>query len=331
MPGRSHVALITQPALQVRPYQLMHIVSKIGEGLDNDLREARLTEILAAVRANPEIPITLRCNVTSDFAYQNPGEGEDTSEGPLFNIQRDLRILQRLGLAPGDTRPAIDLFERLLERIETGQGILWFREATSEVWRGEPRESCHYETGRAKGLQAIIPGRTREEMARVKAESVAAMRKAEMLEIRPHHLMCMACFHGGQEELAPLAEDNLCEAIEVIHENPEIPIKLICGPCMICPPCPHLLLEKNQCIGGKSMALRDELKDLDVLQRLGLTYGDVLPARELFQRLFDRIHSTTEVCGHGDGIERSPEWRVCGGPDGDARYVRAREAGLGFL
>lgn len=323
--------MTTHVPLQVRPYQLMHIVSKIGAGLDDDLGDVRLTEILAAVRSNPELPLTLRCNVTSDFAYQNPGNAEDTPEGPLFNVQRDLRILQRLGLAPGDTRPAIDLFERLLQRIETGEGILWFREVTSELWRGEARESCHYEAGRSKGLQAIIPGRTREEMARVKAESVAAMRKAQMLEIRPHHLMCMACFHGGKEELAPIAEDNLCEAIEIIHENPEIPIKLICGPCMICPPCPHLLLEKNQCVGGHSMALRDELKDLDVLQRLGLAYGDVLPARELYQRLFDRIHSTTEICGHGDGVERSPEWRVCGGPDGDARYLRAREAGLGFL
>ena len=323
--------MITQEPLQVRPYQLMHIVSKIGAGHDTDLGEARLTEILAVVRANPAVPVTLRSNVTGEYAWQNPGPGEDTPEGPLFNARRDLRILQRLGLAPGDTRPALDLFSRLLETIETAEGILWFREATSEAWQGESRESCRYEAGRAKGLRAIIPGRTDEEMARVKTESVAAMREADMLEIRPHHLMCMACFQQGKKELAPIDEDNLCEAIEIIHANPDIPVKLICGPCMICPPCPHLLVEHNQCVGRGSMALRDELKDLDVLQKLGLRYGDVVPARELYRRLFACVHSTKEICGHDDGVERSPEWRVCGGPDGDARYARAREAGLGFL
>jgi hypothetical protein len=323
--------MITQQPLQVRPYQLMRIVSKIGEGRDADLGDARLAEILAAARANPAIPLTLRCNVTGEYAWQNPGHDEDTPGGPLINAQRDLRILQRLGLAPGDTRPAIDLFGRILENIETAEGILWFRDTTSDAWKGEPRESCHYEAGRAKGLRALIPGRTGDDMAKVKTESVAAMRAADMLEIRPHHLMCMACFHQGKQELTPIDEDNLCEAIEIIHANPDIPVKLICGPCMICPPCPHLLVEQNQCVGRGSMALRDELKDLDVLQKLGLSYGDVVPARELYRRLFDRVHSTKEICGHGDGIERSPEWRVCGGPDGDARYTRARETGLGFL
>jgi hypothetical protein len=36
----------------------------------------------------------------------------------------------------------------------------------------------------------------------------------------------------------------------------------------------------------KSMALRDQKKDLDVLQKLGLKYGDTLPARRLLKRLY---------------------------------------------
>ena len=78
------------------------------------------------------------------------------------------------------------------------------------------------------------------------------------------------------------------------------------------------------------MALRDELKDLDVLQRLGLEYGATLPASELIALLYERIPSTRLVCAHQDGVYRGREWRICGGPDGDPRYVRAREESLGL-
>ena len=320
-----------QKPLEVRPYQLMHLVSRLGEGRDRDLGDGRLNEILRAVRDNPAVPLRLRCNVTSTYAYQNPGAGADTPEGELFNVRRDLKILQRMGMAPGATHPAVEVFKRLLEGVPTAEDILWFEEATSEAWRGEPKEDCHYEEGRARGLGAIIPGRSEEEMAAVKAESVKRMYEAKTLEIRPHHLMCMACFYGDREQLAPIAADNLFEAIDIIHKNPEIPIRLICGPCMICPPCAGYLPKTGQCIAGVAMSLRDELKDLDVLQRLRLKYGDVLPARELYTRLFERIASTSEICGYGDGVARSPEWHVCRGPQGSASYQKARTEGLGFL
>jgi len=315
----------------VRPYQLVRIVSKIGAGRMDDLGDERLTAILQAVRQDPTLPLTLRCNVTTAYAYQNPGHAEDTPEGDLFNARRDLRLLQRIGLVPGDTRPAIELFRRLLDNVETAEGILWFDEINSNTWRGEPRENCHYKEGRALGLEAIIPRRSVEERAHVKETSVQAMYEAETSKIRPHHLMCMSCFYGGREELGPIDEDNLFEAIDIVQKNPEIPIQLICGPCMICPPCDGYDPPSKRCVAGIGMALRDELKDLDVLQRLGLKYDDVLPARELFTRLYERIPSTRVICGHGDGVVRGPEWRVCGGPDGDPRYVKAREEGLGFL
>jgi hypothetical protein len=318
-------------SMDVRPYQLVHMVSKIGEGCTSDLGDPRLNEILVAVRECPFLPLTLRCNVTSTYGYQNPGRDQDTPEGDLFNVRRDLKILQRMGLVPGATRPALDLFELLFRKVETDRDICWFPEVTSDTWRGEPRECCHYEAGRALGLSAIIPGRDDAEMAQVKRTSVARMYEAQILEIRPHHAMCMTCFLGGREELAPIDEDNLFEAIDIIQKNPQIPIRLICGPCMICPPCPHYHPRSGLCVGGHSMSLRDELKDLDVLQKLGLKYGDVLPAAEYFSRLYTQIASTQQICGHGDGIERSPEWRVCGGQGGDLRYVKGRGAGLGFL
>lgn len=321
--------------LTVRPYQLMFIVCKIGAGLDPDLGDERLTEILRKAREDPLTPISLRCNVDSLYRYQNPGRGADTAESEYVNDKRDLDILQRLGMAPGDTRPAIALFGRLLKQVETAKGICGFERSDSDTWKSSSGVTCEdYEKGRAMGLGAIIPPRSEEEMARVKEESAEATYQAEKLLIRPHHTMCMSCFYGrrvgNSQELAPIAADNLYEAIVAVQKNPEIPITLIAGPCMICPPCHNYDPKTGLCIDGTSMGLRDQKKDLDFLQRLDLKYGDTLPARTLFKMLYDRIHSTVEICGYCDGIVRAPEWRVCGGPEGDAGYVKAREDGLGI-
>ena len=318
--------------LDVRPYQLMCIVCRIGEGRKETLGDARLDEILTAVREDPARPVRLRLNHESVYRYQNPGPGEDTPEGELFNAKRDLDIIQKLGLVPGDARPALDMFERLFKDVAAAKGICGYETVTSDTWKGCPRAtSGNYEKGHAMGLNAVIAPRDKQEKADFKKNSVAAIYEAKTLRIRPHHLMCMACFFGGRgDNLAPIQEDNLFEAIDVIHKNPDIPVTLIRGTCMICPPCSRYDCKTKLCVGGHSMALRDQKKDLEVLQRLGLTYGDTLPAKKLYTLLFERIPSTLAVCGYGDGEERAWEWSICGGEDVNERYRKAREAKLGI-
>ncbi|NPV08219.1 MAG: hypothetical protein HPY83_09705 [Anaerolineae bacterium] len=316
--------------LEIRPYQAMCIVCRLAAG-ERDAGGGRLGEILRAVREKPYRPVTLRAQVSSVYAFQNPGRAEDTPEGELYNTKRDLDLLQRLGLTPGTVMPAIDLFDLLLRLVPSAQGICGYGEVTSEAWRGCPRaESGDYERGREKGLSFVIPGRTTEEMARAKEESARAIYEAEHLYIRPHHVMCMTCFYGGHlDNLAPIEEDNLYEAIVAIQRRPEIPITLIAGPCMICPPCHMYDPETNWCYLSVGIGLRDEKKDLDVLQRLGLSYGDTLPAREYLKLLYERIPSTRLICAYGDGIQRAYSWRVCDDPEGSERYRKGREAGLG--
>ena len=318
--------------LEVRPYQLMCIVCRIGEGRSEDLGDARLTEILAAVRSDRKTPIRLRCNVDTVYRYQNPGAGEDTPEGELFNAKRDLDVIQKLGLVPGDARPAVDMFERLLANVPTAKGICGYGTVTAETWRGCARaERGSYEKGHALGINAILPPRDEQEKADFKKTSAAAVYRAETLRIRPHHLMCMSCFYGARmDKLAPIKADNLFEAIDVIQKSPDVPVTLVAGCCMICPPCSHYEPETNLCLGGRSMALRDQKKDLDVLEKLGLKYGDTLPARKLYELLYERISSTRDVCGYGDGEERAPEWRICGDPEGNETYRKARAAKLGI-
>jgi len=319
------------PTLDVRPYQLMCIVCRIGEGRTRDLGVPRLTEILSAVRKDRRVPVRLRCNVDTVYQYQNPGREEDTPEGELFNAKRDLDIVQRLGLVPGDARPAVDMFERLLDTVPTARGICGYKTATADTWRGCSRaKSGNYEKGRALGIQAILPPRDPQQKAIAKKASAAAIYQAKTLQIRPHHLMCMSCFFGGAAKLAPLVEDNLFEAVDAIQKNPAVAVTLVPGPCMICPPCSHYDPATNLCLGGRSMALRDQKKDLDVLQKLGLKYGDSLPAGKLFALLYERIASTREICGYGDGEVRAREWSICGNPAGRDEYRKARAANLGI-
>ena len=315
------------PTLELRPYQLLCLICRSGGNPDTAANSDRLAEIAQAVHRDPCLPVTLRCNVTSHYRYQNPGADEDTPGGTLFNTRRDLAILQRLGLAPGDTRPAWELLRRVLEKILSIEGICESERASS----GCPSAGAgHYERGAARGIDALIPPRPAEEMARAKAESAQVVLQADALHIRPHHLMCMACFHGGRTEPAPLAEDNLYEAVVAVQRRPDLPITLEQGPCDICPPCPHFDPATRLCLRNNAMGLRDEKKDLDLLERLDLQYGDTVPARELFTRLFRTIRTTTEICGSGDGVARGWEWTVCGGPDGNDGYRKAREAGLGI-
>jgi hypothetical protein len=310
----------------------MCIVCRIGEGRAKDLGDARLTEILAAVRQDPKVPIRLRSNTESVYRYQNPGPAEDSPEGELFNAKRDLDVLQKLGLVPGDTRPAVDMFERLLANIPTSKGVCGYETVTADTWKGCPRAaSGDYEKGHALGLNAVIPRRDEQEKAEFKKTSVAEIYRAKTLRIRPHHLMCMSCFYGARmEKLGPIKEDNLFEPIDAIHKNPDIPVTLVAGCCMICPPCSRYDPKTNLCLGGRSMALRDQKKDLDVLQKLGLEYGDTLPARKLYELLYERIPSTRDICGYGDGEERAPEWSICGDPEGKETYRKARAAKLGI-
>jgi len=336
--------------LDLRPYQLVHIVAVLGAnpGCDAgelDFGSARLNAAVREMRALAYVPVRLRANVTSIYAFQNPGHDEDTEGGATLNTARDLDILQRLGLVPGVTMPAIDLFDLLLTAMPTVDDIVGYGEAVPARWAEGPAATADgvaamggsdaaeaYRQGVARGLGALFLLRKSEEMARVKQDSAKAMLEAKSLRIRPHHLMCMTCFYGGREgELAPIEEDNLCEAIVAMQRNPEIPVTLVQGPCMICPPCPYYDQAANLCYLHVGIGLRDEKKDTDVLRLLGLDYGDTLPAKDLLALLYERVPSTKLVCGYKDGIERGPSWRICDNPEGSERYRKGRAQGIGVV
>jgi hypothetical protein len=56
--------------------------------------------------------------------------------------------------------------------------------------------------------------------------------------------------------------------------------------------------------------------------------GATMNARELFALLFERIHSTRQVCGYGDGVVTAEEWRICGDPQGEPGYEKTRRTSV---
>jgi hypothetical protein len=51
----------------------------------------------------------------------------------------------------------------------------------------------------------------------------------------------------------------------------------------------------------------------------------------LFDLLFEKISSTTQICGFGNAVKTGPAWSVCGGennPDGNLQFKKARKTGL---
>lgn len=291
-----------------------------------DLQDAQLNELLRRVREDPAVPLALRANTTSHYRYQNPGTSDDTAEGKLFNVKRDLTILRLMGLVPGVVLPAIDVFIRLFDKIKSANGVCWSDETTSEIWRGcDAAAECAYDRGIARGIGLVFPPRPKAEMDAVKRSSARETAEADALCIRPHHLLCITCAYGRTGNLDPIAADNIFEVLDAMARNPMIPVTLVQGCCMVCPSCAAYQPDTGLCIGSSlgsiGIGLRDELKDLTVLEALGLEYGAVLPARDLFRELFGKVRSTNQICGWGDGVSRSPEWKVCGTPDPESREV----------
>ena len=315
--------------LTVRPYQLLCIVCSLGkdESLPNDMQ---LKKLIDRITENPDIPICLRCNAGDEFSYQDPGAEDDTPESLEFNRKRDLDLLQRLDLAPGSILPARVLLARVFKAIPSVAGICGYDTVTSDVWRGCPRaKSGAYEKGHARGIAAVIPPRSKEAMKKDKAASLRDTVQADAIRIRPHILLCAVSQYGSGIR-PPFEADNLPEMIQHILEQPDTPITLVSGAdWMMCGPCPDRVAASNACVCGAicSGGLYNEMKDVNVLQAIGLAYGDTMKAGDLYRLIFERIPQTAGVCALDSNIPDLSVWRdACGtASDPCPNYRKGRE------
>ena len=94
---------------------------------------------------------------------------------------------------------------------------------------------------------------------------------------------------------------------------------------MMCAPCPYRVPGLNACVNNRgSGGLPNQLRDLRVLQRLGLAYGQTVNARDLYRLILERIPGTLEFCR----IEHSKPsiwWTGCGSATVDSEnYEKGR-------
>ncbi|MFH1267489.1 MAG: hypothetical protein ABIK89_17335 [Planctomycetota bacterium] len=316
------------PGMSLRPYQLLCAVCSLGEE-GSGPEDKKLKGIREKLGNSPDMPITLRCNMREVFGFQTSGPEEDTAEGADFNKRRDLDILLRLNVPPGVTLSARILFNRLLDRITTVSGICDYEAATSDGWKGCPKaKSGRYEKAREKAAEAIIPPRSEEEKAGQKKASLEAMYQAKTtgMAVKPHLLLCAVCQYGGGSR-PPFKPDNLPELIQLILKEPDALITMTEGaPWMMCGPCPAHAPELNACVNVQgSGGLTNQLRDLRTLQILGLTFGSTMKAKDLYERVFERIPSTLAVCRF-ESPEPSVWWDSCGAREtNNTDYEKGRD------
>lgn len=314
-------------AITIRAHQLLSIVCVLG-GAKCPLMEAtRAHEVLQRLGADPTTAIRLESNADEIPHYTALGPGAKTSPDTqeVLNRKRDLDVLQRLGLAPGDTRRARYLYELLFKRIETPKGICAH---DTPGWEGCPlAKSGAYERVRAQGWKTVVHSRTDQEREQYRRRNVQRINTADRLFVRPHHLMCLSCWYAGGKNQSPRPNDTLFEIWQRIRREPDVPITLVEGTCMACDCCDGFHPPNGRCVHSCGL-IRDYKKDLNVLQKLGLMPGATMKARELFVLLFRCIPSTRDICAYGDGVVQSEEWKICGGPDGNPGYATTRRTGI---
>lgn len=315
--------------LKVRPYQLLCAICSLGGPLPRDARVGPVERLKAAVRANPDVPLTLVCNAGDLYVWQDPGTAEDTPEGADYNRKRDLDILQRMDWVPGMTLPARAVFMSLfpLSRrptpIPTVEGLCGYG-LGEPGWEGCPKaRSGDFERALQQDVAALIPSRAGEEMEREKAASIAAMEAADEIAIRPHLLLCAVCQYAGGTR-PPFKSDNLPELLHMIlTRKPDVRIRFVRqADWLMCAPCPHRVPGMNACANVQgSGGLSNEKRDLDVLQQLGLHFEDVMKAGDLYRLVFRRITTTMTTCPREGNPPTSPWWdRSCGDSNPSTRH-----------
>ena len=112
----------------------------------------------------------------------------------------------------------------------------------------------------------------------------------KIIPLRAHHGLCLHFFRG--KGYSGDFVKNMAQKKAMLEENPLV--RLTDQADEICRACP------NDLCGQCESAEKVQRYDREVLSRCGLTPGDVLPYRELTERVLDNIlmpGHREEVCG----------------------------------
>lgn len=346
-----------EDVLELRAHHLLCAVCA-ANGAENVPCGREVTDtIREAIRSDPYVQLKLTADMNLARAHYLDIETQNQEKLPedffarkddYVNRTKDLEVLCALDIRPNTVHPALDVVRLLFLRIESLKGICYDDDHPQP---DSPWKECKYarqdyfKQTRDKGGDrcfslvdcwnqgedllgcgpySLLPIRTKEEMRKAKEESCKRIEQADRLYIRPHHMMCLMCHFGASGFDNRLDVDNLHEILVKMRDNPDIPITLSEGCCMICDPCSAYEPERHMCIW---IYTRDQLKDLRVLKKLGLKPGDTLPARDLLKLLKERIKTAGEVCGKEVCVSGSYVWSPCGSSE-SGNYEKALDKGV---
>lgn len=137
----------------------------------------------------------------------------------------------------------------------------------------------------------------------------------EPLSIRGHTLLCLQGFRG--EGYSPDFVENMAAIHRAVTDDPARTVRVIAEPDAICGACPHLRREAlpGCTLNGAGSEPDMRAQDRDVLGRLGLQAGTVLPWRDVLARIRRQVKGSdlAQICGScrwlplgycADGIDR---------------------------
>jgi hypothetical protein len=275
-----------------------------------------VAELAEAICRDPGLPLALVCRSDDSFAFQSPADDGDDAQTACFRQKQDMEILFRMDLTPGVVLPARIAVARARKAVPSVSGVCTYGDVSGPAWKGCPLAGTGlYERLRETMLERVFAAREEVEMAEDKATTLTEMLEDGPVRIRPHILLC-AVAQYGRGIRPPFDEDNLPELLQLILKEPDAEIELTGGAdAMMCAPCPCRCPDRGICIGPghiHSGGLMNELKDLRILQILGLVFGDTLPAKELYTRIFTRIPTTVGSCAIEQAVpELSAWWDPC--------------------
>jgi hypothetical protein len=124
---KSIEALNAASVVTVRPHILVCAVCQYGDGKRPPFKADNLPELLdIIINRNPDLLIKMAPGadwmICAPCATRSPKLNACMNTGEIVSQQRDLRLLQKLGLQFGSTIKARDLYRLIFERITTTHG-----------------------------------------------------------------------------------------------------------------------------------------------------------------------------------------------------------------
>lgn len=124
---KSIEALNSASVVTVRPHILVCAVCQYGDGVRPPFKADNLPELMDIIlNRNPDLTIKMAPGadwmICAPCATRSPKLNSCMNTGEIVSQQRDLRLLQKLGLKYGSTIKARDLYRQIFERVTTTHG-----------------------------------------------------------------------------------------------------------------------------------------------------------------------------------------------------------------